>query len=317
VNLVENELLRRALGRLIRSVAVAFWVMVIAFTLMRLAPGDPALARLGPGADPGAIELLQKELRLDVNPLQQFWGYFVELLHGSLGNSLTTSTPVLVLIGQTLPLTLYLIFLSTFFALVFSIPIGTAIAWSGRLPMVYGFRTITAVFLAVPNFFLALVGMLFFSVKHNWAPVFGYDTSFPQNLRYLWLPILVNTIIMTSVISRVVYSSVVETKREDFVETGIIRGVGHSRFFWFYILKPSLAPTVVLLSYMMGTLLGATVILETIFSLPGIGRELVTAVLIRDYPVVQGIVLIFGAITVFLSFIGDIVAYYLDRRVQI
>jgi peptide/nickel transport system permease protein len=122
---------------------------------------------------------------------------------------------------------------------------------------------------------------------------------------------------MTSVISRVVYSSVVETKREEFVETGIIRGVGRSRFFWFYILKPSLAPTVVLLSYMMGTMLGATVILETIFSLPGIGRELVTAVLVRDYPVVQGIVLVFGAITVFLSFIGDLVAYYLDRRVQI
>lgn len=122
---------------------------------------------------------------------------------------------------------------------------------------------------------------------------------------------------MTSVISRVVFSSIVETKREEFVETGIIRGVGKSRFFWFYILKPSLAPTVVLLSYMMGTMLGATVILETIFSLPGIGRELVTAVLVRDYPVVQGIVLVFGAITVFLSFMGDLVAYYLDRRVKI
>jgi peptide/nickel transport system permease protein len=317
VNILKSEFLSRVLGRLIRSIAVAFWVMVIAFTLMRLAPGDPALARLGPGAEPEAIALLQKQLRLDVNPLQQFWGYFVELLQGSLGDSLQTSTPVLALIGQTLPVTLYLILLSTFFALLLSIPIGTAIAWSGRSPLVYGFRTITAMLLAIPNFFLALVGMLFFSVKHNWAPVFGYNTSFPENLRYLWLPVLVNTIIMTSVISRVVFSSIVETKREEFVETGIIRGVGKSRFFWFYILKPSLAPTVVLLSYMMGTMLGATVILETIFSLPGIGRELVTAVLVRDYPVVQGIVLVFGAITVFLSFMGDLVAYYLDRRVKI
>lgn len=162
-----------------------------------------------------------------------------------------------------------------------------------------------------------MIGILIFTVRVNWAPVFGYDPQFPQNLKYLWLPILVNTLIMTSVISRVLFSSVTETKEEEFVETGIIRGVGRRRFFWFYILKPSMAPTVVLLSYMMGTMLGATVILETIFSLPGIGRELVNAVLTSDYPMVQGILLIFGVITVFLSFTGDVIAYLLDRRVKI
>ncbi len=162
-----------------------------------------------------------------------------------------------------------------------------------------------------------MIGILIFTVRVNWSPVFGYEPQFPQNLKYLWLPVLVNTIIMISVISRVLFSSVVETKEEEFVETGIIRGVGRRKFFWFYILKPSLAPTVVLLSYMMGAMLGATVILETIFTLPGIGRELVNAVLTSDYPVVQGILLIFGVLTVLLSFIGDIVAYVLDRRVKI
>ena len=136
-------------------------------------------------------------------------------------------------------------------------------------------------------------------------------------MKYLWLPAAINTLILTSIISRVLLASVVDTKNEEFVETGIIRGVRPSRFFTFYILKPSLAPTVVLISYMMGASLGATVILETVFSLPGIGRELVQAVLSADYPVVQGVLLFFGIITVALSFLGDLAAYALDRRVKI
>jgi peptide/nickel transport system permease protein len=162
-----------------------------------------------------------------------------------------------------------------------------------------------------------MIGILLFSVERNWAPVFGYVSTFPENLQYLWLPVSINTLILVAIISRVLQTSVVDTKSEEFVETGIIRGVNRPRFFWFYILKPSMAPTVVLLSYMMGTMLGATVILETIFSLPGIGRELVGAVLASDYPMVQGILLFFGVITVFLSFIGDLCAYALDRRVKI
>jgi len=162
-----------------------------------------------------------------------------------------------------------------------------------------------------------MIGILFFSVKHDWAPVFGYVAEFPKNLKFLWLPVAINTLILTAIISRVLQSSVVDTKNEEFVETGIIRGVSRPRFFWYYILKPSMAPTVVLMSYMMGTMLGATVILETIFTLPGIGRELVGAVLASDYPLVQGILLFFGIITVVLSFLGDFSAYLLDRRVKL
>jgi peptide/nickel transport system permease protein len=171
--------------------------------------------------------------------------------------------------------------------------------------------------IATPNFFIASIAILFFSVQRDWAPVFGYEPGFPQNMKYLWLPIAINTLILVAIISRVLLASVVDTKNEEFVETGIIRGVKPRRFFWFYILKPSLAPTVVLMSYMMGSMLGATVILETIFSLPGIGRELVAAVLASDFPVVQGILLFFGVITVVLSFLGDLAAYLLDRRVKI
>lgn len=308
---------RKILGRLWRAITVALVVMFLSFTVIRLGPGDAASARLGPEAEQAAVDALRKQLKLDVNPVQQFFGYLIDLAHGNLGVSLQTGRPVIEIIISTLPVTLYLIFFSTLCALLIAIPLGTFIGWSGKGFWVYSFRGITAAILATPNFFTAMVGILIFSVKVNWAPVFGYEPMFPANLKYLWLPIIVNTLIMSAVLSRVVFSSVSETKEEEFVETGIIRGVSRKRFFAYYILKPSLAPTVVLLSYMMGTMLGATVILETIFTLPGIGREMIGAVLTSDYPVVQATLLFFGVITVFFSFVGDVSAYLLDRRVKI
>ncbi len=312
-----NVFLRKVFGRFLRAISISFWVMVISFSLIRLSPGDPAAARLGAGAEPEAIEQLREQLGLNKGAFEQFIDYFSGLLRGDLGESLVNGVGVLETIQRTFPLTLTYITLSVFFAFIISIPIGTIIGWSNRASTVYIFRGITSIIIATPNFFIAMVAILIFSVQRNWAPVFGYVSEFPENLKYLWLPVSINTLILVSIISRVLHTSVVDTKAEEFVETGIIRGVSRPRFIWFYILKPSLAPTVVLLSYMMGTMLGATVILETIFSLPGIGRELVGAVLGSDYPMVQGILLFFGVITVFISFIGDLLAYALDRRVKL
>ena len=312
-----NIFLRKVFGRLLRAISISFWVMVISFSLIRLSPGDPASARLGAAAEPEAIEQLREQLGLNRGVFTQFIDYLKDLLQGDLGVSLVNGVDVLETIKRTFPLTLTYIILSVFLAFLISIPIGTIIGWSNKASTVYVFRGLTSIIIATPNFFIAMIGILLFSVTRNWAPLFGYVSDFPENLKYLWLPISINTLILVAIISRVLHTSVVDTKAEEFVETGIIRGVSRPRFFWFYVLKPSLAPTVVLLSYMMGTMLGATVILETIFSLPGIGRELVGAVLASDYPMVQGILLFFGVITVFLSFIGDLLAYALDRRVKL
>lgn len=312
-----NIFLRKVFGRLLRAISISFWVMVISFSLIRLSPGDPASARLGAAAEPEAIEQLREQLGLNRGVFTQFIDYLKDLLQGNLGVSLVNGVDVLETIKRTFPLTLTYITLSVFLAFLISIPIGTIIGWSNKASTVYVFRGITSIIIATPNFFLAMIGILLFSVTKNWAPLFGYVSDFPENLKYLWLPVSINTLILVAIISRVLHTSVVDTKAEEFVETGIIRGVSRPRFFWFYVLKPSLAPTVVLMSYMMGTMLGATVILETIFSLPGIGRELVGAVLASDYPMVQGILLFFGVITVFLSFIGDLLAYALDRRVKL
>lgn len=307
----------KILRRTGRAIIVAFWVMVVAFMLIRLSPGDPVSAALGGDAAPDTVAAARKALGLDVDPLTQFWNYVTGMFRGDLGASLISSVPVTEMLRTNLPVTLWLILTSVTMTLVIALPLAMFIALA-RIPgLPYLFRTLTAIGLALPSFLVALLLLYQFGLIWQIAPIFGYDPTFPANLQYLWLPALVNCVVLVPVLSRVLYSSILDTLEEEFVETGVVRGVRWNRFYWFYVLRPSLAPTVVLLSYMMGVMVGSTVILEIIFALPGIGRELVTAVTMRDYPVVQGIILVFGILVVFLSLLGDIVASLLDPRVKL
>lgn len=308
---------RTFFGRVIRSVVVAFWVMVIAFSLIRLSPGDPVRMALGADVTEEAVEEFRTQLGLDKGVLTQFWDYFSGILRGDLGYSYFSGRDVTEIVGTHLPVTLMIIGLSIGFAAIISIPLALYVAMSKSNTVNYLFRALTSISLAVPGFFLALMGLLVFGVYFNIAPAAGYEGAFPANLKYLWLPALANCGSLVPVLSRVLHSSIVDTLDEEFVETGVIRGVRKGKFYWSYLLRPSLAPTVVLLSYMVGVMIGGTVIMETIFSLPGIGRELITAVDGRDYPVVQSIAMIFGLIVVFFSFVGDLTGYLLDRRVTL
>ena len=289
--------------------------MVIAFGLIRLAPGDPVVARLGAEAPPEAIDRLRRELRLDVDPVTQFLEYTWGLLHGRLGTSIESKRDVVEIILASLPVTLWIIGVTICMAVVIAIPLALAVATTRHAAASYVFRAATSVLLAIPAFFTALIALIVFGLHYGIAPIIGYAPGFPGNLHYLWLPALVICTHLVSVLSRVLHSSIVQTIGEEFVETGVIRGVSRLRYAWFYLLKPSLAPTVVLLSYMVGVMIGSTVIIETIFSLPGIGRSLVGAVTIRDYPLVQGIVLVFGMLVVAVSLVGDLLANWLDPRV--
>jgi peptide/nickel transport system permease protein len=310
--------LRRTLiGRVARSLIVSFWVMVIAFSLLRLAPGDPIRNALGTDATEEAVAAMKKQFGLDLPFFIQFFNYLKGIFSGNLGISFFSNRDVTEIIATHLPVTITIILLSILGAIVLSVPIALFVALSRRPVVTYFFRTATSISLAIPGFFLALLGLLYFGTVLNWAPAAGYEGDFPNNLRYLWLPALVNCFSLVPILSRVLHSSLMDTLDEEYVETGVIRGVGKIRFYWSYLLRPSLAPTVVLLSYMVGIMIGGTVVMEIIFSLPGIGRELIQAVDTRDYVVVQSIVMIFGLIVVFLSFLGDLVGYLLDRRVTL
>jgi peptide/nickel transport system permease protein len=310
--------LRRTLiGRFVRSLVVAFWVMFIAFSLLRFSPGDPIRLALGTDATEEAVIEMKAKYGLDQPFFVQFFDYFTGVFSGDLGTSFFSGREVTEVVAMHLPVTLMIIVLSMGAAVVISLPIALAVALSHRASLTYFFRTSTSISLAIPGFFLALLGLLLFGTVVTWVPAAGYEGNFPSNLKYLWLPALVNCFSLVPILSRVLHSSLMDTLDEEFVETGVIRGVGKLKFYWSYMLRPSLAPTVVLVSYMVGIMIGGTVVMEMIFSLPGIGRELIEAVSTRDYAIVQGIVMIFGFIVVFTSFIGDLLGYLLDRRVTL
>jgi peptide/nickel transport system permease protein len=313
---LQRLLARRWLRHLGRALAVAFAVMCIAFALIRLIPGDPVLLLLGDRATPEAVSEYRALLGLNGSLPEQFLTYVAHLARGDLGRSLVTRLTVTSVIARTLPVTLWLIAVALVIGAALAVPLALAAAlwrwtWFGQ-----AFRVVSSVLLATPVFLSGLVAILFFSILLGLAPVAGYDPSFPANLRYLWLPALVVCGVLVPVFARVLQSSIVDTLQQEFVESAIVRGLPRRIFVWRYLLRPSLAPTIGLLGYVVGQLLGAAVVVEIIFGLPGIGTELINGVLGRDYTLVQGIVFVFGLIVVAVSYLSDVLSGLVDPRTR-
>jgi peptide/nickel transport system permease protein len=298
-------------------VFVAFWVLFVAFILLRLSPGDPVLVLLGDRATDELIALYRERLGLSGTPAEQFFSYLGGVFTGDLGESLSTGQDVTAIITRTLPVTLWMVVVTMAMAVGFAVPLALLVALNGSSWVMYLFRSVTSISLATPVFFSALLAILFFSIRLGIAPIAGYEAGFPANLRYLWLPSLVNCGVLVPILSRVLQSSISSTLDEEFAETGIVRGIPRWLWFWRYLLRPSLAPTIALLGYMIGQMMSSAVVVEIIFGLPGIGTQLVQAVYERDYAVVQGSVMIFGLIVVVVSFLSDVISSRLDPRMEV
>ncbi|HEY8474174.1 MAG TPA: ABC transporter permease [Natronosporangium sp.] len=298
-----------------RGVAVSFIVATVAFSVLRLAPGDPVLAILSDQATPQAIEDMRKRLGLDGHLLVQYGRFLWDAVRGDLGTSITSGVPVVRIIADSITPTLTLVAMTAVISLLLSIPIGLRVAlvpdgWFARV-----FRVVASFALATPGFFLGLLALLLFSIRLGLAPVAGFEPGFPAALAYVWLPALVISAQLVPILARVFRASVTRTLDEEFIEAAIVRGVSRSRFQWHYLIRPSVAPTIALLGYITGQLLGASVMIEMVFGMPGIGTRLVRAVTTRDYPTVQGILLIFGVLVVLISTLSELVIRRLDFRV--
>jgi ABC-type dipeptide/oligopeptide/nickel transport system permease component len=306
----------KPIQRLGRALLVGFGVMVVAFGLIHFIPGDPVILMLGDLATEDLIKQFHAQLGLDRSLPDQFVFYVGHVARGDLGTSIINGQPVLGFIELSLPVTLSLLGVSFALALVISIPLGVVAAiyrraWFGQV-----FRVVTSISISTPSFFAGLIGILLFAIALKIAPVAGYTYDFPANLGYLWLPALINCGIIVPVLSRVLQSSIVDTLEQEFVETAIIRGLPRSVIVWRHLLRPSIAPTVSLMGYMIGQGLGASVVTEIVFNLPGIGTTLINAVTRRDYPMIQGIVLVFGMIVVIVSYLSDVASAWIDPRTK-
>jgi len=310
--LAKNTVIRS----LIRALLVGFGIMVIAFTLIRLIPGDPVLILLGDQATPESIVQYRAFLGLNGTIPEQFIGYVTGVLRGDLGTSVVTRQPVIDTVTRRLPITLWLIGTTVVMALLLAMPIGVAAALHRRSWFGQVFRISASVLLATPVFFSGVLAILLFAMQLGLAPVAGYRGEFPNNLRYLWLPGLVLCTVLVPILARVLQSSIVDTLEQEFVESAVVRGLPRRILVWRYLLRPSLAPTIALLGYMIGALLGAAVVVELVFNIPGIGTALIDAVLNRDYSMVQGILFVFGFIVVLVSFVSDVISGVLDPRTK-
>lgn len=301
---------------LLHALLVSAVVSMITFVLVRLTPGDPVLLILGEQATPESVARLREQLGLNGSLPEQFVTYIGGLLRGDFGTSISYRVPVTDLIFKAMPVTLGLMGMTALLAVVFSIPLAVYLARrpTGIFSKIYTVWGATAI--AAPAFFVGLLALLVFGLWWRIAPVAGIGDSFLDAIGHLWLPAAVICVSLVPVVVRVLRASILATTDEEFVEAAIVRGVSPLTFTIRYLLRPSIAPTVSLLSYLIASMFAAAVVIELVFGLPGVGALLVKAVSSRDYPVVQGVTLIAGVLVVLVTTLADIVSAAIDPRTR-
>jgi peptide/nickel transport system permease protein len=308
------------LKRMLLAIPTLFLVALAVFFLVRMIPGDPALVMLGEGASPEAVASLRSELGLNEPVPVQFTTWLGRSMGGDLGTSAITGEPVGALILSRFQLTAVVVMISVAFATLIAITFGMLAAWrqNGRLDLaVLGAASLV---LAVPSFWLGLILLLIFGVWLQWLPVVGYipfSESALGALLFLVLPIVTLTISETGVLTRMMRSSTIDVMRLDYVTHARAKGLSERTVLMRHVFPNAFAPTLTLVGLTLGRLFGGIAVIETVFTLPGLGRLMVDSVLARDYPVVQGCLLFTATLYVLVNLLVDILYPLFDPRVTV
>lgn len=306
--------------RMLLALPTLFLVALLVFVLIRTIPGDPAIVLLGEGADAAAIAATHARLGLDRPLPMQFVIWLGDVLRGDLGKSIINGQPVLDLVLDRLRLSVSIILPAVGIAVLIAVPLGTFAAWrQGRLAdfIVVALSTLG---LSIPSFWLGLMLLMYFGINLGWLPVVGY-VSFAQDamrsLSYLVLPILTLVIIEVGVFIRMARSSAIEVLRLEYVTHARAKGLSEASVLLRHVLPNALGPTLTLVGIILGTLLGGIAVVETVFTLPGLGRMLVESIYARDYPVIQGCLLTIAFGYVLVNLVVDLLYPLFDPRVTL
>jgi peptide/nickel transport system permease protein len=309
--------LRYVVRRILLSIPVVLGVVVVTFLLLRLIPGDPARTLLGPHAPNSAIVALRRQLGLDEPIWRQFWAYFYGLVHGNLGTSIYYQAPVTSVVAPCLPLTASLVLVATLFAVIITVPAAALAATHQDRLADHAVRLFSLMGLGMPSFWLGIILIVFFSVDLHWFPVGGYGTTFWQHVHSLVLPGLCAAFGVVPVLIRSLRVGMLEVLRADFVATARAKGLRSSRVTFVHVARNALIPTVNLLGINIAYLVGGTVVIERVFGLNGLGNAMLTAIDVRDFPVVQSITLIYALGVIAVILITDLVTARLDPRIRL
>jgi peptide/nickel transport system permease protein len=297
--------------RLALTIPVLLGVATLVFSLIHFIPGDPAQAMLGEAAPQADVEELRKRLGLDRPLLEQYGAFLSGLLRGDLGVSLRTEQPVAAQILERMPATMELAAAAMIVALCFSIPLGIMAAVRRGTAVDHAAMTLALTGVSVPNFWLGPLLAIVFAVELGWLPVSGRGTWL-----HLILPAISLGAALAAILARMTRATMLEELREQYVQAARARGVSRFRAIVRHAFRNSLIPVVTLVGLQFGAVLTGAVITETIFAWPGIGRLLIQSIGFRDYPLVQGCILLIALTYVGVNLITDLIYGVLDPRIR-
>lgn len=305
------------LNRLLLMIPTFFLVMVIIFLLVRLLPGDPAIAIAGDRASDADLAAIRDRLGLNQSMLVQFWLFLTNTLQGDLGHSILMRTPVIDVIFSRLPTTVFLTVYAVLLSLLIAGPLGFVAALNrGRWPDTL-IRTVFQVGLSMPVFYIGLILLTFLAAKLRWFPVGGYGDSFLDQLYHLFLPAVAVALYTSAIIMRNLRSAVIEVLDAEYVQFARAKGLTTRLILGRHVLRNALITTVTLVGLSIGNMMSGTLVTETVFAVPGVGRLMLEAIFARDYPLIQGLTLTFALLVSVVFLLTDLCQSALDPRIRL
>ena len=305
--------------RLLAAVPVMLVVTVFVFALLHLAPGDPAAIIAGDLATADDIAKIRTRLGLDQPLLVQFFTWINQLLHGDLGNSIFSAHPVSQLIGQRLEPTLALTLTTLVISVLLAVPLGIVAAARAGSAIDRGVMAFAVLGFSVPGFVVGYALIWLFAIELDWLPVQGYTPlaqGFRPWLANIILPSITLAMVYMALIARITRASMLETLSQDYIRTAHAKGLGAPAVLVGHALRNASVPIVTVIGIGVALLIGGVVVTESVFAIPGLGRLTVDAILRRDYPVIQGIILVFSGAYVVVNIIVDMLYTVIDPRIR-
>jgi peptide/nickel transport system permease protein len=301
--------------RLIHMIPVLFGILLVVFLIVRLIPGDPARIMLGTHATEDKLTELRAALGLNEPLWRQFVLFIGNVLRGDLGTSLVYRRSVVEVIAERLPPTLFLVTYAAILSLLLTVPLALLAAIRQNRLSDHAVRVGATLTLSMPSFWLGLILLIIFAVRLRWFPVAGYGDDFGEHLWHLFLPALTITLALAPLLIRSLRSGLIDVLKAPYVEFARAKGIQEQRVMRRHVLRNAMISTVTILALNVGWLLGGSVVIETVFTIPGLGQLMVNAIYARDYPIVQGVTLVFGFLVIMITLLTDIAYTVLDPRV--
>jgi peptide/nickel transport system permease protein len=312
-------MLTYVIRRVLATIPVMAVVALFVFSLLYIAPGDPAAVIAGDQATPADVERIRQSLGLDRPFLIRFGEWCWQILHGDLGTSIFTNLPVANLIAQRIEPTLSLMAVTLVFAVCIAVPMGVVAAWKAGTWIDRAIMAFAVLGFSVPVFVVGYLLAYIFALQLDWLPVQGYtplSNGLWPWLENLILPAVALGSVYVALIARITRAAMLEVLQQDYIRTARAKGMGQTDLLFVHALKNAAVPIVTVIGIGVALLIGGAVVTETVFAIPGVGRLTVDAILRRDYPVIQGIVLLFSFVYVLVNLVIDLLYTVLDPRIR-